>query len=43
MSQMKSACIIKDILECGQIACNGTESMIPDIEGHSNSHPLGLI
>ena len=26
----------KNILEYGQIARNGTESMIPDTEGHSN-------
>ena len=28
----------KNILEYGQIARNGTESMIPDTEGRSNSY-----
>ena len=29
----------KNILEYGQIARNGTESIIPDTEGHSNIYP----
>ena len=28
----------KNILEYGQIACNGTESMIPDTEGLSTNY-----
>ena len=34
----------KNILEYGQIARNGTESMIPHTEGRSNVyHPLDLL
>ena len=32
----------KNILEYGQIARNGTESMIPDIEGRSRVYPVML-
>ena len=30
----------KNILEYGQIARNGTESVIPDTEGRSNNYPI---
>ena len=32
----------KNILKYGQIARNGTESMIPDTEGHSSSVSLTI-